>query len=166
MVTKNAQKHNGAGRPAKTTFALNERQEAFCHYIFTGKSATESAKFAGYSQRTAYSIGQRLLKHVEIQRRLAELKEAILSGRQMVERERREVLAIIARETHFLPVTARDRIAAIDTLNKLDRLYSPETVSPNQDNRVLNIFLADEDTKELIAQVKAKTKKLIRGTDL
>lgn len=39
------------------------------HYILTG-NATESALEAGYSKKTSYSIGPRLLKDVEIQDRI------------------------------------------------------------------------------------------------
>jgi hypothetical protein len=38
-------------------------------YLATG-NATEAAKRAGYSQRTAYSQGQRLLKNVEVKKLL------------------------------------------------------------------------------------------------
>lgn len=43
---------------------LNERQKAFIA-AYAG-NATEAALKAGYSTKTAYSQGQRLLKHVEI----------------------------------------------------------------------------------------------------
>lgn len=51
---------------------LTLKQQKFINkYLETG-NATLSAKFAGYSPRTAYSQGQRLLKNVEIQDVLAE----------------------------------------------------------------------------------------------
>lgn len=43
---------------------LNAKQRAFVE-AFTG-NATEAAIAAGYSKKTAHSIGQRLLKNVEI----------------------------------------------------------------------------------------------------
>jgi len=53
--------------------ALNARQKAFVeHYLAAGHNATEAAKRAGYSERTAYSQGQRLLKHVEVVKALNE----------------------------------------------------------------------------------------------
>lgn len=60
---------------------LNERQKAFCEYYAASFNATESAKKAGYSQKTAYSIGQENLKKPEIQKYLAELTEKIKSSR-------------------------------------------------------------------------------------
>lgn len=46
--------------------ALNERQKLFVKEYLISQNATEAAKKAGYSDRTAYSQGQRLLKHVEV----------------------------------------------------------------------------------------------------
>jgi phage terminase small subunit len=60
---------------------LNERQKAFCEYYAASFNATESAKKAGYSQKTAYSIGQENLKKPEIQKYLAELTEKMKSSR-------------------------------------------------------------------------------------
>ena len=51
---------------------LNAQQLLFLQEYLISLNATEAAKKAGYSKKTAYSQGQRLLKHVEIQRRLAE----------------------------------------------------------------------------------------------
>jgi phage terminase small subunit len=47
--------------------ALNERQRLFAAEYLVDLNATQAAIRAGYSERTAYSQGQRLLKHVEVQ---------------------------------------------------------------------------------------------------
>jgi phage terminase small subunit len=58
--------------------ALNNRQRAFVEHYLRTWNASESARLAGYSVKTAYSIGHELLKKpevvVEIERRLEELK--------------------------------------------------------------------------------------------
>jgi phage terminase small subunit len=46
--------------------ALNNRQRVFISEYLKDFNATRAAKAAGYSEKTAYSIGQRLLKDVEI----------------------------------------------------------------------------------------------------
>lgn len=46
---------------------LNEKQKLFCKYFIISLNATDAAEKAGYSKRTAYSQGQRLLKNVEVQ---------------------------------------------------------------------------------------------------
>lgn len=45
---------------------LNTKQLMFIDKYLTTFNATSAAKEAGYSQKTSYSIGSRLLKHVEI----------------------------------------------------------------------------------------------------
>ena len=46
--------------------ALNEKQQRFCAEYLVDMNATQAAIRSGYSDKTAYSQGQRLLKHVEI----------------------------------------------------------------------------------------------------
>jgi phage terminase small subunit len=46
---------------------MNSRQRAFAEHYSANPNATEAAKAAGYSAKTAYSIGQRMLKNVEVQ---------------------------------------------------------------------------------------------------
>lgn len=53
--------------------ALTEKQKQFFKEYVVDANATQSAIRAGYSQKTAYSQGQRLLKNVEGQKFLAEL---------------------------------------------------------------------------------------------
>lgn len=53
--------------------SLNEKQKVFCEHYAACLNATEAAKRAGYSEKTAYSIGQRLLKNVETQKYIQQL---------------------------------------------------------------------------------------------
>lgn len=53
---------------------MTSKQHKFiCRYIINN-NATQSAIEAGYSKKTAYSIGQRLLKNVEIQKVITQYK--------------------------------------------------------------------------------------------
>lgn len=52
-----------AKRPKK----LTEKQKRFVQEYIKDLNATAAAKRAGYSEKTAYSMGQRLLKNVEVQ---------------------------------------------------------------------------------------------------
>jgi phage terminase small subunit len=56
---------------------MNKRQSKFVTGFIKTGNATESAMRAGYSSKTAYSIGQRLLKNVEIIREIDMHREAI-----------------------------------------------------------------------------------------
>jgi len=52
-----------------------DRIELFCRAYIIDLNATKAAKKAGYSAKTAYSQGQRLLKNVEVKARIAELQK-------------------------------------------------------------------------------------------
>lgn len=76
---------------------LNQRQERFClEYIVCG-NGTKAAVAAGYSPKMACSIGSRLQRNVNIQARIHELNEVIVSEKIADARERKEVLSEIAR---------------------------------------------------------------------
>ena len=46
---------------------LTPKQKRFCEEYLIDLNATQGALRAGYSPKTAYSIGQRMLKNVEVQ---------------------------------------------------------------------------------------------------
>lgn len=49
---------------------MTDKQALFVQEYITSLNATQSAIRAGYSQKTAYSIGQRLLKNIEVKQAL------------------------------------------------------------------------------------------------
>lgn len=55
---------------------LNEQQKLFALEYLKDFNASRAARDAGYSEKTAYSQGQRLLKHVEVRKLLTQLLEA------------------------------------------------------------------------------------------
>jgi phage terminase small subunit len=57
--------------------ALTKKQDSFCWHYARNGNATKSAKLAGFSEKTAYSIGHELLKKPEIQARIQELQDAM-----------------------------------------------------------------------------------------
>ena len=91
---------------------LTERQKRFVEF-YTG-NATEAAIKAGYSKKTAYSQGQRLLKNAEISSLVQERHSEKVAS---VER-RREILTDIAEGEN-----EKAAIKAVDVLNKMDALY-------------------------------------------
>jgi uncharacterized protein (UPF0335 family) len=52
---------------------LNEKQEKFAQSYVLNHNATEAAKSAGYSTRSAYNQGYRLLQEAEVVERIEEL---------------------------------------------------------------------------------------------
>ena len=79
---------------------LNVRQKSFIGFYWETRNATEAAKKAGYSEKTAYSIGQRLLKNVEV-------KDAI---DKLIEQSRAENIAKASEIEEFLSLTMRGEI--------------------------------------------------------
>lgn len=61
--------------------ALTPKQQAFADYYLETGNATESAKRAGYSEQTAYSIGNENLKKPEISAYIEERLKEINSNR-------------------------------------------------------------------------------------
>ena len=62
-------------REAETRFDMTPKQEAFVREYLIDLNATQAAIRAGYSEATAYSQGQRLLKNVEVASALTEAKD-------------------------------------------------------------------------------------------
>lgn len=54
---------------------LTEKQQRFVAEYLLDLNATQAAIRAGYSQKTAYSMGQRLLKKVEVQEAIRRAKQ-------------------------------------------------------------------------------------------
>lgn len=77
---------------------LNERQEKFCLEYARCGNATESAKIAGYSEKTARSIGQRLLTYVDIKNRLQELAKINEDAKIANIKEMQQILTSIIRQ--------------------------------------------------------------------
>jgi len=59
----------------KTKGRWTEYQQRFVEAYLLDPNATQAAVKAGYSKRTAYSQGQRLLKHVEVSREIAKRRK-------------------------------------------------------------------------------------------
>lgn len=76
---------------------MNERQKRFAdEYIISG-NATQSAISAGYSEKTAYSQGQRMLKNVEVSKYIKERTQTLFEERSMSVAEALAIAASIAR---------------------------------------------------------------------
>lgn len=99
---------------------MTHRQELFIQeYIKTG-NATSSAIKAGYSERTAKSIGQRLLTFVDIKKRIEELSQKIACNSIMTAKERQEYLTKLI---NAADVKVSDKLKALDILNKMTGEY-------------------------------------------
>lgn len=110
---------------------LTPKQKAFCDaYIENGGNATQAAKTAGYSEKTAYSIGQRLLKNVEVFAYIAERQKQIDSARicsiQEIQEFRSRVVRKEEKDQFDLDVAITDQLKAASDLEKALRIKEAE----------------------------------------
>lgn len=142
--------------------ALTKRQKLFvAEYIACNFNATEAAKKAGYSEKTAYAIGQRLSKKVEIVREIDKLLDEIIQDRKVLAvmwvNAQKEIAFSMIEEgedgklAYEYPVAERQK--ALKAIAKFLNLYTPEK---NRDNIVnaeeLKIFFNKEKARLKIAK--------------
>ena len=100
---------------------LTPKQEKFCELYASLGNATEAAKQAGYSEKTAYAIGTENLKKLEIQKRIADLTQKPQKARIA---DAEEVLTFFSEMMRDKKVQDKDRLRAAENLAKrmgLDR---------------------------------------------
>ena len=64
---------------------LTDRQERFAQAYIIHRNATEAAKTAGYSLKSANNQGYRMLKNDEIQERIADLENEFVTNIDVIE---------------------------------------------------------------------------------
>ena len=94
---------------------MTHRQELFIQEYLNSLNATQSAIRAGYSPKTAYSIGQRLLKNVEVLRAINtamnERKNTLIATRE----QRQEFWTAVMNDCD---TAMKDRLKASELLGK------------------------------------------------
>ena len=129
---------------------LDEKQELFVqHYILT-RNASEAAKAAGYSERSAYNQGYRLLQDVEVQQRVYDAEQEMTT----------DVDVISELENQYSYAKGHGHTnSAIKALEILSRVRGNKT---NLDD-VLNIEKIDTDIQSALKIIgKIEMKKLMK----
>lgn len=108
---------------------LNAKQRAFTVEYIKDKNATQAAIRAGYSKKTAYSMGVQLLKKLEIAQAIEELQKAAearagITVDKIVERINR-----IAEDPDTAP---RDRLKADELLGKYLGMFTDKVEMKGQ----------------------------------
>lgn len=96
MAVKKARKARGHKKPGTTKDAAEQRARRFVEaYIANGGNATSAAIQAGYSPRSAYNQGYRLMKDDEVGRLLEQRKQQVAKRLEIsTERILRKLVAI------------------------------------------------------------------------
>ena len=123
---------------------LNAKRQAFVD-AYAG-NATAAALAAGYSPKTAYSQGQRLLKSVEVQDAIKAREAQRLAPTIASRQERQEFWTSVLRSEDE---AMKDRLKAAELLGKsegdfLERVEMDQTVS-------VNVF--DEETRARLLEM-------------
>lgn len=143
---------------------MTEKQKRFCEEFVKTGNAKQSAIKAGYSEKTAKQIGQKLLTRVDLQNYIKELSDEIKTENIINAREMQEVLtSIILKQseedvivvegcgdgvseavTKKKTASNADRIKAIQLLARMQgALDNTATV-----NVVLPVFGGEEDLED------------------
>jgi phage terminase small subunit len=114
---------------------VNTKQQVFADEYLNDFNATQAAIRAGYAERTAYSQGQRLLKHVEVSEYIqARLSDITMSAEEVLTR-----LAEQARGEHGRYVH-EDGYVEIDKLVKDGKAHLIKAVKPGQYGTVYEFY--------------------------
>ncbi len=101
---------------------MNERQKAFADYYIECGNASEAARRAGYSQKTAGAIGEQNLKKLEISeyiaKRMKELEAARVASAEEVMRFYTSVMRGEEKDSFGLDASLDTRISAAKEIMK------------------------------------------------
>lgn len=123
---------------------LTPKQQAFCDNYIVSHNATDAAIKAGYSSKTAYSQGQRLLKNVEIKKYLQEHAQEAHTSKIATATEILEFLTDTVRNKAN---GLKDRLKAAQMLGDHFALYKDAQAEQTEDDCVTVVFqnLGDDD---------------------
>ena len=126
---------------------MNVRQQKFCDYYLQSGNATDAAIKAGYSGKTAYSIGQRLLKNVEIEKYNADHQQKAHKERIATAEEILEFLSDTVRDGE---VGRKDRLKAAELLGKRYALFEDRRANGNDENggKTVEFIFTDTSMKD------------------
>lgn len=118
---------------------VTEKQERFCDEYLIDLNATQAAIRAGYSEKTARAIGQRLLTNVDIQKYIQEQQQ---STRKKNGIKRDDIITELKRlgfaDINTENIKPADKIKALELITKLLGLDKPETDILYQLDKVLD----------------------------
>lgn len=104
--------------------ALNEKQQLFINEYLIDFNATQAAIRAGYSEKTAYSQGQRLLKQVEIKDALNKAQEKTINKLEITrEQVIQDLIFIKEKNIEDWPPHA---LKALEMINKMLGFNEPD----------------------------------------
>ena len=118
----------GKGRMDELAALMSEKQKAFCDFYIESLNATQAAKDAGYSDKTARSTGCENLTKPNIKEyidlRLAELEEQRIANAEEVLQYLTRVMRGEEKDAFDLDASLQDRTKAAELLGKRYKLFT------------------------------------------
>lgn len=113
---------------------LTDKQKRFVSEYLIGLNATAAAKRAGYSEKTAYSMGQRLLKKVEIQKAVQNANNARQERTEVTQdyviKKLKEITDKDASDAQDSGLKYSNKIKALELLGKHLGTWEPKDDGP------------------------------------
>ena len=122
---------------------LTEKQKRFCEEYLIDLNATQAAIRAEYSAKTAYSMGQRLLKNVEVQKYISQLQNSQSERTQITaDTVLKELKKIALADTE---ITGKEKIKALELLGKHLGMFSDKIETDIDTELNIKINYGDEN---------------------
>ena len=126
---------------------LKPKELVFAEEWLKTTNATQSAIKAGYSARTAYSAGNRLLKKVDVRQyideRLAEMKESIIADTNEVMQFLSSTMRGDIPDQFGLDPALNDRIKAAELLGKRYKMFTDKQEISGADGEPIKVIFSN-----------------------
>ena len=116
---------------------LNDKQKRFCEEYLIDLNATAAAIRAGYSEDTAYSQGQRLLKNVEIQKYVKEHQKNTSTKLNIT----RESQILFYENIKHEALSMQNYSASIKAAERQDKLLGLETPIKTETDHIIKSYV-------------------------
>lgn len=126
---------------------LKPKELIFAEEWLKTTNATQSAIKAGYSERTAYSAGSRLLKKVDVKQyideRLAEMKESSIADTNEVMQFLSSTMRGDIPDQFGLDPALNDRLKAAELLGKRYKLFTDKQEISGADGEPIKVVFSN-----------------------
>ena len=126
---------------------LKPKELKFAEEWLKTTNATQSAIQAGYSERTAYSAGNRLLKKVEVRQyideRLAEMQESSIADTNEVMQFLSSTMRGDIPDQFGLDPALNDRLKAAELLGKRYKLFTDKQEISGADGEPIKVIFSN-----------------------
>jgi hypothetical protein len=132
--------------------SINEKYEIFCQHYALSRNGTESAKQAGYSNKSAANQASRLLQRSEIQERILEITGELSTNIDVVTELEKQYMTAKSNNHGQTAIKALEMLGRIRGANPDNVEQSPETLE-REIIRCLEI-LGEQKVIDLVANCK------------